>query len=223
MRTKRTVKSTNKPKRIRSEKNAKPTVVVMPVNPSKRLAYVNYIVLAIILVINAYTVSIPFLPSLFDRPDAPTVANTRTFTKKAIAKATAPSSQTNRLIIPGIQLDQEIFGGTDTYTGLDKGVWRWSGGSSPDKGSNTVLLGHRFTYTKPQGVFYFLDRLQLNDTISVVWSNRTYRYRITETKVVPPSATEILAPTTKPTLTMYTCTPLWNPVNRLVIIAVLEQ
>ena len=50
-----------------------------------------------------------------------------------------------------------------------------------------------------------------------------YLYTVTEIKEVPASAIEIEAPTDTARLTLYTCTPLWNPVNRLVVIAELEK
>jgi len=137
-------------------------------------------------------------------------------------KASA-TPQPNQLIIPAMQLDQPIYEGTDTYAELDKGVWHWPGSSTPDKGSNTVLLGHRFTYTTPRGVFYFLDVVKVGDEISIVWNNTLYPYRVYQTEVVTPDHVEILDPTTEPTLTMYTCTPTWWPVNRLVVRAHLEK
>jgi sortase A len=120
-------------------------------------------------------------------------------------------------------LDQPIVEGTNMYRALDQGVWRWPGGSTPDKGSNTVLVGHRFSYTKPKGVFYFLDKLHVNDTVGVVWQNKTYVYRVFATAVVPPTQTSILDPSKQTTLTMYTCTPLWLPRDRLVVKATLES
>jgi sortase A len=120
-------------------------------------------------------------------------------------------------------LDQPILEGRDTYAILNKGIWRWPASSTPDKGGNTVLLGHRFTYTNPRGVFYFLNKVKVGDEVGVVWQNTTYRYKVSGVKVVPPTDTSILNATEKPTLTLYTCTPLWWPKDRLVITAQLEN
>jgi LPXTG-site transpeptidase (sortase) family protein len=132
------------------------------------------------------------------------------------------SSSQNTLIIPTIALSQPLHEGTDTYKELVQGVWHWPYGSSPDKGSNTVLIGHRFTYTNPRGVFYSLDKVHTGDEIGVAWKNKMYLYRVAETKVVSPGDVAIEAPTQRPTLTLYTCTPLWWPTDRLVIIAYQE-
>ena len=188
-----------------------------------RLTYLNIGLFVAIIVINAFTILTPFLPGMFDRPAPPHSAVASAFAQKVLAQKSPEQAKANQLIIPSIQLDQPIYGGTDTYAGLAKGVWRWPDGSTPDRGSNTVLLGHRFTYTNPRGVFYFLDKVQVGDEIDLVWNNTTYTYQVAETKVVPPTAGDILNATPQPTLTIYTCTPLWRPVNRLVVIAHLEK
>ena len=108
------------------------------------------------------------------------------------------------------------------YAVLARGIWRWPAGSTPDKGGNTVLVGHRFTYTNPKGVFYALNDVSVGDTIGVVWQGKAYVYVVSATEVVPPSDVRILDPTTIPTLTLYTCTPIWWPKDRLVVIAHLE-
>lgn len=131
-------------------------------------------------------------------------------------------NELNHVIIPAMQLDQPILEGKDTYAILNKGIWRWPYGSSPDKAGNTVLIGHRFTYTNPKGVFYFLDKLKVGDELGIVWDNKNYLYKVNKISVVFPQQTEILKPTDVPTLTMYTCTPLWWPKQRLVVTAILQ-
>lgn len=55
--------------------------------------------------------------------------------------------------------------------------------------------------------------------IGVVWAGKSYEYKVSNIQVVPPSQTAILAQTSQPELTLYTCTTLLNPVNRLVVTA----
>jgi sortase A len=109
------------------------------------------------------------------------------------------------------------------YKILDQGIWHWPMSSTPDKGSNTVLLGHRFTYTNPNGVLYHLDKVRVGDNLAVIWSNHKYVYTVQKVQTVVPSMTDVVAPTVNPTLTIYTCTPLWSPHNRLVVTAELEK
>ena len=187
------------------------------------LKRVNLVLFVAIILLDGYIAAAPLLPTVVARPNTLTSTQANNFVaSRSMPKASA-TPQPNQLIIPAMQLDQPIYEGTDTYAELDKGVWHWPGSSTPDKGSNTVLLGHRFTYTTPRGVFYFLDVVKVGDEISIVWNNTLYTYRVYQTEVVTPDHVEILDPTTEPTLTMYTCTPTWWPVNRLVVRAHLEK
>ena len=96
------------------------------------------------------------------------------------------------------------------------------GGRTPDRGGNTVLIGHRFTYTTPRGVFYYLNKVKLNDEIGLWWNNKEYLYRVSGIKEVKPTDTAVENATTQPQLTLFTCTPLWLPKDRLVVVAQLE-
>lgn len=197
---------------------------------------INNILLVAVVAINLYVIAVPFFPQLlfhFQQSEGrkqaledslkPQAATTAPGSSPAPTTTAAATSKGNHVVIPAMLLDQPIVEDTNLYRALDKGVWRWPGGSTPDKGGNTVLVGHRFTYTKPKGVFYFMDKLHQADTVGIVWNNKTYIYRVTGTQVVPPTQTSILNATEQPTLTMYTCTPLWLPKNRLVVTASLES
>ena len=102
---------------------------------------------------------------------------------------------------------------------LRLGVWRRPNTSTPDGGGNTVIVGHRFTYAAGAAVFYNLDKIQVNDPITLTWHGRAYIYKVTETKVVDPGELSVEAATQEPRLTLYTCTPLWTSKSRLVIVA----
>jgi len=106
---------------------------------------------------------------------------------------------------------------------LNSGVVRLPTGSTPDKGGNTVIVGHRFSYTAPRGIFYFLNKVHVNDEIGLVWNDKTYAYKVASVQQVPPTEISVEAPTVDARLTLYTCTPLWLPKERLVIIAELEK
>lgn len=136
--------------------------------------------------------------------------------------ATHPANHTdipaaNTLVIPKLYLSARINEG-QTLAALRNGVWHRPGTGSPDSGGNTVIAGHRFTYSG-QAVFYNLDKLAVGDRAVVFWRGREYDYQISEIKTVGPLASEIEAPTQQPVLTLYTCTPLWSAKNRLIIVA----
>jgi len=181
-----------------------------------KLSRVNTLLLVLIIVINGYTIVVPFLPSLFYKVQ--TKNGTRIHQLEQKVQAAPPANAPNSLTMPTALFDGQIFDGPDART-LSHGVWHRPGTSTPDRGGNTVVAGHRFTYTNPVGTFYHLDKIKSGDPIGVVWNNKSYRYTVTEVKVVGPNETSIEAPTAIPQLTIYTCTPLWLPKDRLVVIA----
>jgi sortase A len=138
---------------------------------------------------------------------------------KAMSDTAAPVPQTDQLVIPAMELNQPIKEGQYINVLNDGGTWHRPKTSTPDKGGNTVIIAHRYTY-KGLSTFYNLDQLKIGDPILIYWHGHEYDYKVSETKVLSPNTTEIEAPTSDARLTLYTCTPLWNAKNRLVIIAV---
>lgn len=120
------------------------------------------------------------------------------------------------LVIPSIGVNAEIHEGEDAQT-LNLGVWRRPRSSSPVKGGNTVLTGHRYQRVFGSNTFYLLNKLQVDDQFLVFWDGVEYDYRITEISIVDPSHVEIEQQTSEPIITLYTCTPLWTAKDRIVI------
>ena len=127
-----------------------------------------------------------------------------------------PIPKVNTLVIPSIGVDSEIFEGATSDT-LYKGIWRRPNSSTPRQGGNTVIVAHRYLYTEGPNTFYHLDKVKKGDKFIIFWNGKEYDYEVFETKVVPPTATEIEDKTTEPIVTLYTCTPLWTAKNRLVV------
>lgn len=97
--------------------------------------------------------------------------------------------------------------------------------STPDKGGNTVLVGHAY-YLKngfySKSTFYELDTLKAGDEIVMNWKGKAYTYVVKETKKVKPTDISIEDQTTTPTLTIYTCGRFTN-LTRTVVVATLKQ
>jgi LPXTG-site transpeptidase (sortase) family protein len=194
-----------------------------------KLAKVNNLLLALIILINGYIIVAPVLPELSYSAGAHNRAKLQTELNSAVNKkqssaigALANNGGGNRVIVPSMGLDEPIVDGPESqqYKILDKGsIWRFSWGSTPDKGSNTILIGHRFTYTNPRGVFYFINKVAVGDSIGVIWNNVVYKYQVVSTTEVPANDTSIEKPSKNPELTMFSCTPLWLPKNRQVVVA----
>jgi LPXTG-site transpeptidase (sortase) family protein len=188
------------------------------------LKKINNVLLALIILVNAYVIIGPFLPGLLFRWE--NHGNKQQYLQAKIHPRTSNPliAQPNSVIIPSMLLDQPIYEGTvrNQYPTLNKGIWRWPNSSTPDKGGNTVLIGHRFTYTNPRGVFYFLNRVKMGDEIGVVWNNHDFTYKVVSVQEVRPNDSAIENNTPQPELTLFTCTPLWLPKHRLVVVADLE-
>lgn len=129
------------------------------------------------------------------------------------------SVSANRLIIKKIGVNAPIVESASADYGLSKGAWRVPQSSTPDKGGNTVITGHRFKYLPPNNLtFYLFDKLQTGDIVAVIWEDKNYFYRIKEIKIVADTEISIMAPSLEPILTLFTCHPIYSTEKRLVVI-----
>lgn len=193
------------------------------------LRQANNTLFAAIIAINVYIIAAPLIPQVtywWDVHHTDKQVQLQKLIQKPVAAVGKPSvsPDPNHLIIPAMTLNQPTLEGpeSDWFDLLYKGVWRWPDSSTPDKGGNTVFLAHRFSYTGPRGAFYYLDKLKPGDDIGVVWGGKTYTYSVVSSQTVPPTDTTIEDNTADAQITLFTCTPLWHPVNRLVVVAKLK-
>ena len=188
-----------------------------------KLARWNTALLIAILAINLYVIALPVLPrisfwwnsrggEISERLEA-----SISFSGQGQTPPENPPHE-NRLVVPSMLLDEPIFEDRSPAA-LRKGIWRRPRTGTPVNGGNTVLVAHRLTYSNPQGTFYNLDKVKAGDTIGLWWDGVLYRYTVKEVLVVPANRVDIEAQSAEPRLTLYTCTPLWLPKDRLVVIA----
>ncbi len=177
---------------------------------------VNDVLTVVVAIMCLYVLILPFWPLVQFRFKDKSVPFQ--ITSQATNKAAAePRPTDNRLLIPKLGMSEQIhLGGAES---LSKGVWLRPNGSVPSSDSNTVVVGHRFTYSISEAVFYHLDKVAVNDLIALYWNNQEFNYKVREVKVVPATAIEIEEPTVEPILTLYTCTPIWSAKDRLVVVA----
>jgi sortase A len=196
-------------------------------NPNERKYRIaNWYLLAAIISINLYIASAPLIPQfqfwLEKRGDKQTqLSELVTPTSLTPTPTADPHADTNHLVVPSMLLNEPVYEGRSESV-LNKGIWHRPNTSTPDKGGNTVLVAHRYTYTNPRGTFYYLDKLAVGDSIALFWGDKKYIYKVASTKTVKATQTEVEANTEQPQLTLYTCTPLWLPKDRLVVTANLE-
>lgn len=189
--------------------------------PSLTLRQVNHTLSGIVVLLALYIIAAPLLPQFtwWLGHDSPVkgLAPAKTVD---IQPAPAGQTQGDSLIIPRLSFQETIHQGG--IGALNKGVWHIPYTSTPDKGGNTVLVGHRFTYAGP-AIFYHLDKIKKNDRIGVWWQQKLYEYEVFNIMVVAPEAVSVEANTPEARLTLYTCTPLWSAKDRLVIQAKLLE
>lgn len=191
-----------------------------------RLRRINFVLLGLIVAVNLYTIALPFLPSLrywFESQGNTTITNSvPAYIKATRTDNSNPDECTDKcLIIPRMMLQTPILEGpvSNSFELLKNGVWHLPFSVDPGQEGNAVLAAHRFSYTGPRGLFYYLDKLQVGDEIGVQWGNTLHRYHVESSRTVPPTEVSVQQPTNDTRLTLYTCTPLFNPVNRLVVVA----
>jgi len=182
-----------------------------------RLARINSLLFVAIVLVDLYIIIMPFIPGVIFHIQQ---HGTEKILRQTLLRpgSTAQDTKDDRLIIPAMLLNTPINEGSENLA-LSRGLWRIPTSSTPDKGGNTVIIGHRFTYTNPEGVFYNLNKVQVGDEIGIFWQGKRYLYAVIKTEVVPPTDVAIQRPTTDAQVTLYTCTPLWIPKNRLVVVA----
>ncbi|MGY4688369.1 class D sortase [Salibacterium sp. K-3] len=85
-----------------------------------------------------------------------------------------------------------------------------------EEGNSAVAAHRSHTYGR---MFNRLDEVAAGDVIEVETGTGTYSYTVFQTKIVDPSDTSVLRQDTngEKVLTLITCTPMKNPVNRLIV------
>ncbi len=191
----------------------------------------SHVLLALIILINGYIIVLPFAPSIWYwwQAKSNTTSDSKPLSvKEASAKAAKEEPEAfhadmshDGLVIPRMMLDTPLVEGPekDSFNLLNKGAWRVPFASTPDKGGNTVIAGHRFSYTGPRGIFYYMNQLRAGDEIGLWYKGKLYLYSVASSRTVKATEVSVQQPTDDARLTLYTCTPLWNPTDRLVIVA----
>ena len=138
-----------------------------------------------------------------------------------------------KLIIPKINVDVPIIWDANASSqeslnaAMDHGVaWFNIHGANarPGQVGNFVLSGHSSNDWLDGGDYKFifarLEQVVVGDTIYVNYNSQRYTYTITHTEVVKPTDVAALTkPTSKPILTLVTCTPRGTALNRLLVFA----
>ncbi len=137
-----------------------------------------------------------------------------------------------RLIIPKINVDVPVsYDVGNDYASQMKamavGVAQFAipgADSHPGQIGNTVIAGHSSNDLLDSGDYKFifaqLDKLNVGDSIYANYHGKRYTYTVTgKTVVEPTDVNKLVYPTTKPIMTLLTCTPLGTALRRLLVTA----
>ncbi len=132
---------------------------------------------------------------------------------------TAAPDQAVRIQVPALNIDAPVVQG-DGWEQLKKGVGQYIGSSAPGRDGNLVLSAHNDVYGE---IFRYLDRLVPGDQIIVYTQQRQFVYVVDRTVLVEPTAVEVMAPTSAPTVTLISCYPYLVNDQRIVVFARLQN
>lgn len=118
-----------------------------------------------------------------------------------------------RILIPKIGVDVVMIEGTGT-SDLREGPGHWPETPFPGMGGNFVVSGHRTTYGAP---FFKLNKLEVGDEIQLLLPYGAFVYSVTDTMIVQPDQTEVVAQTGIEEVSLATCHPIYSARQRLVV------
>lgn len=127
-----------------------------------------------------------------------------------------------RLIIPAIGVDAKVESrGLDSHRNMDTpadfhDVAWYNRGPKPGEPGNALINGHVNWWTG-DAVFTHLSRLRAGDEIRVVRGDGiSLVFKVTGTQTVDANArvASLFAASDRPTLTLITCTGIWNPLTQ---------
>lgn len=126
--------------------------------------------------------------------------------------APTPEVRHGLVEIPKIGLSQPLFEGV-TLTAINRGPSHWPGTAMPGEVGNTVIAGHRTTYTKP---FWALDELVPGDELIFTIDGERIVYRLDRIEIVQPTDVHIIDQTDGRTATLFACHPRGSARQRIV-------
>jgi sortase A len=157
------------------------------------------------------------------------------FRKPVAVSAPAPTTNTksplpagqSQLTIPSINAKAPIIFEPQTVEwavqlALRKGVDHYGASANPGQAGNTVIFGHSSGAIWAPGdykfVFTLLNKVKAGDQVIIDYQGTRYTYKVTGTEIILPTNLSVLNQnSTKPSLTLITCTPVGTSKYRFVV------
>ena len=137
---------------------------------------------------------------------------------RALARRSEPGDPLGRLRVPAIGLSTVVVEGTGG-TELRSGPGHYPGTVLPGRRGTVAIAGHRTTYGAP---FRDVDDLDPGDRIELAMPYGRFTYRVERTRVVPPTAVDVVRRVAYDRLVLTACHPLYSADERIVVFARLE-
>ncbi len=173
--------------------------------PAVRRKTVVSAVFAVVFMLAGAVLVYPFVPEIRYRlSHHPTLTPAVQLAQVSATQPAPISNRHNRVIIPSIGVNSPILESSSlAILDTHEGVWHQTGTLAS---SNFVIAGHRFKYLPPNTTtFYNLDKLKSGDVIVVDWEGKRSIYTVSGIRTVKAGDISVIAPTTEPQLTIYTC------------------
>jgi LPXTG-site transpeptidase (sortase) family protein len=144
-----------------------------------------------------------------------------------------PASREFGILIPKIGANAPVVPEVDPYNAseyqyrLTKGVAHAKGTAYPGESGNIFIFAHSAgNWTEANrynAVFYLISKLEKGDEIILWYNFNSFRYIVSETKLVDASEVQYLDPHySAKTLTLMTCWPPGTTIRRFLVIAALQ-
>lgn len=148
------------------------------------------------------------------------------FISNPTSPAPAFSIRGAEILIPSVGVDSAIVFPTSTDKDvLDKalygGVAHYPSSSLPGGNGNVFIFGHStnkaFVHNQAFTAFTKLHNAKVGDDILIKSNGVIYYYRVDSVQILSPDKTSIYMESTEPKLTLTTCWPVGNPLDRTVV------
>jgi sortase A len=141
------------------------------------------------------------------------------FSARALDRKVKAGRPLGRIRIPRLGLSKVIVQGTGPAD-LKKGPGHYPSTPLPGAPGTVGVAGHRTTYGAP---FRTIDKLRPGDRITMEMPYGTFTYRVERTRIVDPSATEVVRRVKHDRLVLTACHPLYSAAQRIVVFAKLAD
>jgi sortase A len=141
------------------------------------------------------------------------------FAARSLDRKAKPGQPIGRIRIPRIDVSKIIVEGTGGGD-LKKGPGHYPRTAMPGAPGTVGIAGHRTTYGAP---FRNVDDLEPGDRIVMEMPYAKVTYRVERVRIVPPTATWVVARRSFDRLVLTACHPLYSAAKRIVVFARLES